>query len=84
VPKAIFLVVSIVFKYLCSKNIDKRSLNNVYRLFESGDIDKIEIGITQGLRQIHMFLFDGLYDFAGQIRSMNISKGGFRFANALG
>jgi cell filamentation protein len=65
------------------KNIDKRSLENAYRLFETGDIDKIEIGITQGLRQIHMFLFDGLYNFAGQIRSMNISKGGFRFANAL-
>jgi cell filamentation protein len=33
--------------------------------------------------QIHAYLFDGLYDFAGQIRTQNISKGGFRFANAL-
>ena len=65
------------------KNIDKRSLENAYRLFETDDIDKIEIGTTKGLQQIHSYLFNKLYDFAGQIRVKNISKGGFRFANAL-
>lgn len=65
------------------KNIDKVSLENAFRLFESGEIEKIEIGTFSGLKQIHLFLFDGLYDFAGQIRTNNISKGGVRFANAL-
>ena len=65
------------------KNIDKDSLENAYRLFESGTIEKLEIGSTKGLQEIHQYLFDGLYDFAGKIRTQNISKGGFRFATAL-
>ena len=65
------------------KNIDKKSLAHAYRLFDTGDIDTIEIGTTKGLRQIHKYLFDGLYDFAGKIRRHNISKGSFRFAHAL-
>lgn len=65
------------------KNIDKNSLENAYRLFESDDISKFEVGTTKGLIQIHEYLFQGLYDFAGHVRTKNISKGGFRFANAL-
>ena len=65
------------------KNVDKKSLENAYRLFETGDIEQIEIGTTKGLQHIHKYLFDGLYDFAGNIRTQNISKGGFRFATAL-
>ena len=65
------------------RSIDQKSLENAYRLFETGDVNQIEIGTTKGLQQLHNYLFDGLYDFAGQLRTMNIAKGGFRFANAL-
>ena len=51
-----------------------------YTLFESSLLDSIEVGTVKGLQQIHAYLFGGLYDFAGQIRSVNISKGGFTFA----
>lgn len=63
--------------------IDRLSLQKAFALFESGTVDQIEVGTTKGLQDIHTALFAGLYPFAGQIREQNISKGGFRFANAL-
>ena len=66
-----------------TKKIDKISLQNAYRLFETRAIDSIEIGTLKGLIQIHLYLFESLYDFSGKIRTKNISKGGFRFATAL-
>jgi len=62
-------------------SIDEQSKNKAYELFESGIINDIEVGTVNGLRQIHAYLFGGLYDFAGQIRKLNISKGGFVFAS---
>ena len=63
--------------------IDGQSKKKAYALFESGMLAGLEPGSVKCLRQIHGYLFGGLYDFAGQIRSKNISKGGFTFANAL-
>lgn len=64
------------------ETIDGKSKSKAYALFESSFIESIEIGTTKGLQQIHGYLFGGLYDFAGQIRNKNISKGGFQFAMA--
>ena len=65
------------------KNIDKLSIEKAYLLFDSKEIDNFEVETLKGLQQIHKFLFDELYDFAGEIRILNISKGNFRFANSL-
>jgi len=62
------------------ESIDGKSKTKAYALFESSFINSIEVGTTKGLQQIHAYLFGGLYDFAGQIRQKNISKGGFQFA----
>jgi len=67
--------------FLYSDNsIDGQSKKKAYTLFESNLIDEIKVGTAKGLQQIHAYLFGGLYDFAGQIRQKNISKGGFQFA----
>ena len=66
-----------------TNKIDEKSLQKAQALFDSGDIKNIEVGTSRGLCQIHKYLFDGLYDFAGKIRNYNIAKGGFRFANCL-
>jgi cell filamentation protein len=62
------------------ESIDGKSKSKAYALFESSFINSIEVGTAKGLQQIHAYLFGGLYDYAGQIRQKNISKGGFQFA----
>ena len=70
--------------FLYSENtIDGQSKKKAYALFESGILASLEPGTVKCLQQIHAYLFGGLYDFAGQLRDKNISKGGFTFANAL-
>lgn len=64
------------------ETIDGKSKSKAYTLFESSLISNIEVGTVKGLRQIHAYLFGGLYDFAGKIRTVNIAKGGFQFAMA--
>ena len=64
-------------------SIDEKSKQKAYELFESGFVDEIEVGTVKGLQQIHAYIFGGIYDFAGQIRSLNIAKGGFSFAPAM-
>jgi cell filamentation protein len=61
-------------------SLDGQSKKKAYTLFESNLINEFEVGTVRGLQQIHAYLFGGLYDFAGQIRQKNISKGGFQFA----
>ena len=62
--------------------IDGQSLKKAYSLYESGLLNTMEPGSVKCLQQIHAYLFGGLYDFAGQIRTVNIAKGGFQFAMA--
>ncbi len=52
-------------------------------LYDSGKIDEFEVGTTKGLQQIHQFLFQDVFDFAGQIRDVDLAKGNFRFAPVI-
>ena len=64
------------------ETIDGKSKSKAYALFDSSLLATIEVGTVKGLQQIHGYLFGGLYDFAGQIRTLNIAKHGFQFAMA--
>ena len=63
-----------------AKAEEKISKQKAKQLFDSGDIEKVEVGTFKGLAFIHAYLFEDIYDFAGKIRDVNIAKGNFRFA----
>ena len=62
---------------------ERRSKQKAALLFESGLLDRLPAGTFAGLAMIHRHLFEDIYDFAGQIRTVNLAKGGFRFAPVL-
>ena len=64
------------------ETFDGKSKSKAYALFESSLIDNIEVGTVKGLQQIHAYLFGGLYDFAGKIRTKTIAKGNTLFCLA--
>lgn len=63
-----------------NKAEEKISKQKAKQLFESGEINHLEIGTFNGLAQIHAYLFADIYDFAGKLRNVNMAKGNFRFA----
>lgn len=62
---------------------EKISKTKALELFESGLLDTFEVGTFKGLSDIHRYLFEDIYSFAGNIRTVNIAKSGFRFAPVM-
>ena len=62
---------------------EKTSKIKALELFENGLLDTFEVGTFKGLSDIHKYLFEDIYDFAGKIRTINIAKGNFRFAPVM-
>ena len=62
---------------------ERLSKQRALELFETGLLDTFEVGTFQGLAAIHKYLFDDIYDFAGEIRAVNLAKGNFRFAPVM-
>jgi cell filamentation protein len=66
-----------------SKLEEEISKKKAKQLFKSGDAQKVKIGTFEGLAFIHKYLFEDIYNFAGKVRDVNISKGNFRFASVM-
>ncbi|MDO4398936.1 MAG: Fic family protein [Candidatus Saccharibacteria bacterium] len=65
------------------KNEELASKKRAVELYDSGRINEFEVGTTKGLQQIHRFLFQDVFDFAGRIRDVDLAKGNFRFAPVI-
>ena len=66
-----------------SKTEEKITKLKALSLYDTGEINTIEVGTFKGLAEIHKYLFNDIYAFAGQMRTVNIAKGNFRFASIL-
>lgn len=66
-----------------AKAEEELSKRKAKQLFDSGNINNIEVGTYQGLADIHTYLFEDIYYFAGKLRKVNIAKGNFRFASVM-
>lgn len=66
-----------------AKEEERISKRKAKELFENGMLDKLEAGKFSSLKAIHKYLFEDIYDFAGEIRTVNLSKGNFRFAPVM-
>ena len=68
---------------LLAQEEERLSKQRAAQLFERGDLDRMEAGTVAALREIHRALFGDIYDFAGEIRTVNIARGNFRFVPAM-
>lgn len=62
---------------------ERISKKKAAQMFETGYLDKLKAGSVESLVMIHKYLFEEIYEFAGQIREVNIAKGSFRFAPVM-
>lgn len=66
-----------------NKQEEKISKGKAIKLYDSGKINTVKVGTFAGLKQIHKYLFEDIYDFAGKMRDVNVSKESFRFAPVM-
>lgn len=62
---------------------EKISKKKAIELFESGKLDRLQAGTFESLKEIHKYLFEDIYEFAGNLRTVNLAKGNFRFAPVM-